>query len=111
MKGHNIIKEKYNGTITREFDIASCVTNEKVIKNNIEARCQVIRGELLYNTLLGIPLHVDKDDLDLSIANIVLNTYGVKSIDKFTSSLVNRVYKVNLKITTIYNKQVDLEVN
>lgn len=111
MKGHNIIKEKHNGVITREFDIASCVINEKVIKNNIEARCQVIRGELLYNVLLGIPLHVDKDDLDLSVANIVLNTYGVKAIDKFTSSLIDRKYKAYLKIITIYNTQVDLEVN
>jgi hypothetical protein len=110
MKGHNIIKEKNNGIITREFDIANCVNNEQVIKNNIEARCQVIRGELLYNVLLGVPLHVDKDDLDLSIANIILNTYGVKAIEKFTSSLLNRNYKAVLKITTIYNTQVDLEV-
>lgn len=111
MKGHNIIKEKEDNTINREFDIANCVTDEQVIKNNIEARCQVIRGELLYNVLLGIPLHVGKDDLDLSVANIVLSTEGVKSIDKFVSSVLDRKYRAVLNITTKYDTQVELEVN
>lgn len=110
MKGHNIIKTKVNNNIFREFDIANCVTNELVIKHNIEARCQVIRGELLYNILLGIPLHADKEDLDLAISNIVLTTNGVKSIEKFESSIIERKYKAYLIINTIYNSQINLEV-
>lgn len=100
MKGHNIIREKVNGVINREFDLANYVYDKDVIKNNIEARCRVIRGELLYNVTLGIPLHVDKDDLDLSIMNIVETTGGVDSIKKFTSSLQNNQYHANMVVDT-----------
>lgn len=100
MKGHNIIREKVNGVINREFDIANYVYDKDVIRNNIEARCRVIRGELLYNITLGIPLHVDKDDLDLSIMNIVETTGGVDSIKQFTSSLQNNQYHASMVVNT-----------
>lgn len=110
MKGHKILKEKVNNEIHRDVDIANCVSGKDVIKNNIEARCQVIRGELLYNVLLGIPLQVDRDDLDLAVSNIVLTTAGVKSIKKFTSKMIGRKYTANLSIITNEGSYLDLEV-
>ena len=103
MKGHNIIREVVDGiVVNREFDLANYVYNNEAIRNNIEARCRVIRGELLYNVTLGIPLHVEKDDLDLAIMNAVETTYGVKAVKKFISSLKNNKYHANMIVETEY---------
>lgn len=102
MKSHNILKEKIGNRIVRDVDIAHCVSGVDVIKNNVEARCQVIKGELPYNTLLGIPLHQDKEDIDLSVLNIITNTYGVQDITRFNSSLSHRKYSANAIIQSMY---------
>ena len=107
MKGHKIVKNM-NGS--KELDIATCVFDSEVIRNNIEARCSVIRGELPYNVLLGITLKAGKDELDLTIMNIINNTYGVKEIDKFSSSIVNRKYTANVNIITQMNNEITVEV-
>lgn len=111
MRGHNIIKTiNADGTVQREFDIANCVEDAEVVKNNIEARCSVIRGELLYNVLLGIPLKVDKEDMNLAIMYIINNTAGVREINKFSSSIVNKKYRAHVVVITTMSKVINVEV-
>lgn len=98
MKGHNIIRE--NGSY--EVDIANTVDDAEVVRNNIEARCRVIRGELMYNVLLGIPLKGSKEDIDLNIMNIIHNTDGVVDIQEFESRMIGHKYSANIKVLTIY---------
>ena len=109
MKGHNIIRTKEDGVIKREFDLANCIQGVEVIRNNIEARCQVIRGELLYNILLGIPLHSDKDEIDLCVRNIIETTLGVSEIKKFKSELVNKKYHLSVSVG-VGNSEIEVEV-
>ena len=106
MKGHNIIK---NADGSRELDIANCIDGVNVVKNNIEARCQVIRGELLYNVLLGIPLHAEKEDIDLTVMNIILNTSGVSEIQNFNSYIKNKKYSANVAVL-IENTVVEVNI-
>jgi len=112
MKGHLI--EKVVDPIThkehKEFNINKFVTGSEVIRNNIEARCSVIRGELLYNVNLGIVLGMKKDDLDLTIMSIINNTLGVKEINKYMSKLENKEYMANIYVTTVENESIAVEV-
>lgn len=111
MRGHNIIRTKdASGKIQKEFDIANCVEDAEVVRNNIEARCSVIRGELMYNVLLGIPLRVDKDDMDLAVMNIINNTAGVREINKFSSNIIDKVYRANIIVITTMSEVINVEV-
>lgn len=105
MRGHNIIKENGN----REVDIANCVSGIEVIKNNIEARCRVLRGELLYNVILGIPLKAEKEDIDLAVANIISTTQGVTDIQELRSNLRDNVYTASIKVLA-NNTVVEVEI-
>lgn len=98
MKGHRIERESIGGIITRDVDIAHIVSGIEVVRNNVEARCQVIRGELPYNVLIGIPLHQNKEDIDLSVLNTITTTTGVEEVREFESSLSNRKYNATAKI-------------
>lgn len=110
MRGHKITKEYKDGILKRDVDIANCVEDAEVVRNNIEARCSVIRGELMYNILLGIPLKIDKDDVDLAVMNIINNTAGVREINKFSSSVVNRKYRANVVVITTFSEIINVEV-
>lgn len=110
MKGHNILRENIGNHIVKDVDIAHCVEGPIVVRNNIEARCSVIRGELLYNVLLGVPLKVDKDDTDLTIMNIINNTTGVRDINKFSSSIIDKKYHANVTVLTTMSSVINVEV-
>lgn len=100
MKGHKIIKDAEGN---KDLDISSCVFDSEVVRNNIEARCSIIRGELPYNTILGIPLKSSKEELDLTILNIVNNTLGVKEVNKYISTEIDRVYKASIEVITRFS--------
>lgn len=88
------------------------VFDDEAVRNSIEARCQVIRGELSYNTSLGVVLGDSQKHMDLVISEIILNTAGVQSIKSFTSSLdkVSRKYSATIIVNTTYNTQVEVTI-
>lgn len=110
MKSHRIIRTKTSSGIEREFDIAYCIHDAEIIRNNIEARCMVIRGELRYNITIGIPLGLDKEETDLVVLNTISNTLGVKEISEFSSTLDNRRYSMSAKILTQQNDYIGVEL-
>lgn len=109
MKGFKIKKE-YSGenNIKRDIDILNFVYDQEVVRNNIEARCQIIRGELAYNTVLGIGLKSNKDTMDLDISSIIKSTDGVRNILSFSSEMINSKYTATIAIQTIYNEIVEV---
>ena len=111
MKGFKIEKEYYGeNNIKRDINILQFVYDKEVIKNNIEARCQIIRGELAYNTILGIGFKSNKDTMDLDISSIIKTTEGVKNILTFSSTLINGKYSAKINIQTIYNDIVEVNI-
>lgn len=76
------------------------VSGVDAIRANLEARLSIIRGEYMPNVMLGIPLNATKDETDLYVQKIILGTKGVRSIDKFSSAIVDKVYKCKFFATT-----------
>lgn len=97
-------------TITRDLIPYKFAYDAEAIRNNIEARCQVIRGELDYNTSLGVVLGDDLQHLDLVLSDIILNTSGVDNIESFNSYLepATRKYSANIVVNTVYNEQIEV---
>ena len=110
MLGHRVIRNRVGNEITRDLDIAHLCRDEEVVRNNVEARCQVFQGELKQNVLLGAPLGAKKEEIDLAIMSTVETTYGVASISKFNSKMVNRTYSLSMIILTDFSKEVGVEV-
>lgn len=111
MKGFDIktFKTK-NGDIKKEIDVFNFVYGSEAIKNLITERCQIIKGELPYNIVTGIGLKSDKETLDLDISSIILNTKGVSKITSFESGIINNVYTAKIKIQTIYNDLIEVNI-
>lgn len=111
MKGFRIIKTKQGeNDIRRDIDILNFVYDSEVVKNNIEARCQVIQGELAYNTMLGISLKSTKETKDLDISSIINTTKGVKEIKTFGSNLLNSGYSTQVNVVTIYKDVMEVQI-
>ena len=111
MKGFNITKTYIgDGEVKRDIDILNFVYDSEVVKNNIEARCQIIRGELAYNTMLGIGLRSNKDTKDLDISSSINTTKGVRQILLFNSNLENTKYSAQINVETIYNTNVEVNL-
>lgn len=111
------IQRKYvvnEGTRTVKRDLVPYMFafDAEAIRNNIEARCQILRGELDYNTSLGIVLGDDQQHLDLVLSDIILNTSGVDNIESFTSSVntSTRKYSANIVVNTVYNTQIEVVI-
>lgn len=87
------------------------VKGAEAIKNILEARLRIIKGELRYNVNLGIPITHNKNDIDLSISNTILDTPGVKEITKFVSKIDNeRKYSATVYVKTNDNEMISVEV-
>ena len=93
-----------------DLDIRKFVYDSEVIKNNVVARCKVLRGELPYNSTLGIPIGLDKDELDLTLKNIALSTYGVSAIKKFNSNIKLKKYSADIILETNYNEEIGVQI-
>lgn len=76
------------------------VSGVDAIRANLEARLSIIRGEYMANVALGVPLNATKDETDLYVQKIILGTRGVRSIETFSSSVVDKVYKCKFMATT-----------
>lgn len=119
MKGFEIIRtidESSSGKKRLVRDI-NPLTNHfcfdaESVRNNIEARCHVIRGELSYNTSLGINLGSDQKHLDLFLSEIILDTAGVKSIELFSSYYDSsaRTYSAKIVVITQSNESIEVSI-
>lgn len=109
MKGLETLVITKDGNLRTEINVFKCVYDAEVVKNLIMQRCQILKGELPYNIVMGIGLKSNKDALDLDISSIILNTKGVKEIKSFESTLVDKKYNANIIVIT--NKDELIEVN
>lgn len=100
MKGFETLTIYKDGKTRKEINIFKFVYDAEVVKNLICQRCQIIRGELAYNTVMGIGLKSHKDALDLDISSIILNTNGVKEIVSFESEQVDKKYSAKIVVKT-----------
>lgn len=74
----------------------------EAIRANLECRLSIVQGEYMPNVLLGIPLGATKDETDLYVQRIILETEGITGISSFTSSVVNKVYSCKFHANTVY---------
>ena len=72
------------------------------LKQNLESRCSIVKGELPYNTQHGIPLNAQLQDTQLSIVNIINNTPGVAKCEVISSKLIDNKFKLQVKIASTY---------
>ena len=49
----HVVRQNLGGKIV---GIIQCIYDAESLKQNLECRCSIIRGELPYNTAMGIPL-------------------------------------------------------
>ena len=110
MKGFEIIELNKDGNKRKEINIFKTVYDSEVIKNLITQRCQILKGELSYNTILGIGLKSSKDAIDLDISSIVLTTNGVRAIKSFISEIKDKKYTANIIIETVYNDSIEVVI-
>ena len=68
------------------------------LKQNLECRCSIIRGELPYDIRLGIPLKTQLDEKRLAILNIINQTPGVESTKVKNISVVNKKFTMTVEI-------------
>lgn len=81
----------YKHTILPIFDLYS-------LKQNLEARCSIIKGDAPYNIRLGIPLGLPVQDTKLSILNTINTTFGVKSCQVLQNYIKDRKYVMDIKV-------------
>lgn len=84
----------------------SVVSDAEAIKSLLQDRLSIVRGELVQNVMLGVPLGATKDEIDLNVSEIILGTSGVTGILEFSSVFVGKVYKCTFVASTIFGKVV-----
>lgn len=90
-----VVKRNLNG---KTVGIIQCIYDAESLKQNLECRCSIIRGELPYNTSLGIPLKMLPQETELAILNLINDTPGVQSCTVLNSSIENRRLHLQLRI-------------
>lgn len=78
------------------------VEGVEAVRANLQARLSIVRGECMFNTQLGLPLGATKEELDLSVQKIIIQTDGIVGISEFSSVIANKVYKCRFKADTVY---------
>lgn len=82
------------------------VYDKEAVATLLNTRLKTFKGEVRRNTDFGLPnfKNLDKDDLDIEIANIILSTAGVEEIKLFESSLNNRNYTARIIVVSNYGE-------
>lgn len=68
------------------------------LKQNLEARCSIVRGEARYNTRLGVPIGLPLQDTKLAILNTINNTYGVRNCTLVRNYIRDGKYVMDVKV-------------
>lgn len=74
------------------------IYNAYSLKQNLECRCQTIRGELAYNTQLGIPLKTTADEKRLAVLNLINTTPGVEECVLLDSYIQDKTLYMNVRV-------------
>ena len=82
------------------------VSDADAIKALLLDRLSIIKGEYLPNVMLGVPLGATKDEIDLSVTEIIQRTTGVTGIVEFSSHMEGKTYKCKFTASTIYGRIV-----
>lgn len=78
---------------------------KEAVAQSLRQKLSIIKGELWFNTNLGIPLlDTNKKDvvLDSYISSILMSQPDVISIKKFVSKQINHKYTCSFIVQTIY---------
>lgn len=90
---------------TSDSSSSYAANSSEMVANDLISKLSVIKGELWYNRLYGLPLLDkvrNKSFLDAEVLKIIRNQEGVESITSFESNVDNHVYNVKVSIKTIY---------
>ena len=68
------------------------------LKQNLEARCSIVKGEALYNTRLGVPIGLPLQDTKLAVLNTISNTYGVRNCTLVRNYIQDGTYVMDVKV-------------
>ena len=68
------------------------------LKQNLEARCSIVKGEALYNTRLGVPIGLPLQDTKLAVLNTINNTRGVRNCTLVRNYIQNGTYVMDVKV-------------
>ena len=96
-------KDEEGKSIRYQKDNSSFASGEEGVAQSLTQRLSIIRGELWYNILYGIPLFdkmKTKIEADIAVASMIEMHPDVKNIDDFTSQIINRRYSCNVTINT-----------
>ena len=96
-------KDENGNAIKYSEDGVSFAKDEEGVAQSLTQRLSVIRGEIWYNVLYGIPLFdkmKTKIEADIAVATMIEMHPDVKNIDDFTSQIINRKYSCNVTVNT-----------
>jgi len=84
------------------------VNSPAAVAQAVLTRLNLWQGQWFLDSTLGLPVYQQilgfgtQAVRDAAIQNVILNTPGVNQITQYTSSLVNRAFRVQATIDTIY---------
>lgn len=86
------------------------VTGKEAVATLLNTRLKTFKGEIKRNVEFGLPEFkgLDKDDLDIEIADIIITTSGVEEITSFESRLTIRDYSATIIVKSNFG---ELEVS
>lgn len=82
------------------------VTDIYAVRANLQARLSIVQGEYMPDVGLGIPLGAIKDEIDLNVQRIILDTTGVIGITSFRSVVANKKYTCQFEASTVFGSLV-----
>lgn len=82
------------------------------VKDSIQQKLQVLRGELEYTSGYGLPLTDkirNKAEMDIEVSSIILSTHNVQMISELSSTLSGSIYSANVLIATDFG-EIEIEI-
>lgn len=96
-------KNEDGTSIKYQADGTSFAKDTDAVAQSLKQRLSIIKSELWYNELFGIPLFdkmKSKLEADIAVATIVEMHPDVKNINTFTSQIIDKTYSCNIQIDT-----------
>lgn len=86
------------------------VTGKEAVATLLNTRLKTFKGDVKRNIDFGLPefKNLEKDDIDVEIADIIITTSGVEEIISFESSVNGRDYSAIIVVKSNYG---ELEVS
>ena len=86
------------------------VTGKEAVATLLNTRLITFKGEIKRNVDFGLPSFkgLDKEDIDVEVSDIIINTAGVEEVTLFESSVSGRDYSATIVVKSIFG---ELEVS